>query len=141
MVRPLLILAALASLATVASAQEPAMSDTVRYTIGWENPASQLYRVTVTASARGEPVVFSLPAWRPGRYILQNYAANVQGVHASDEAGNPLPAEWIDLDSWRVDPGTARSVTLAYEYYARTFDAGSSTLRRWLRCRTVFWRA
>ena len=129
MSRSILILAALTSLAAhTATAQEPAMSDSVRYTIGWSNPASQLYEVTVTARAAGEPIVFSLPAWRPGRYIVQNYAANVQRVRASDEQGNPLPAEWIDLDSWRVEPGSASSVTLAYEYYARTFDAGSSTL-------------
>ena len=104
------------------------MSDTIRYAIGWESPASQLYQVAVTAPARGEPVVFSLPAWRPGRYIVQNYAANVQNVRAVDQDGNPLPAEWIDLDSWRVEAGGAMSVTLAYEYYAHTFDAGSSTL-------------
>jgi predicted metalloprotease with PDZ domain len=122
-----LVLLALAETAS-ASAQEPAMSDAVHYTIGWDNPASQLYEISVTTSTRGEPIVFSLPAWRPGRYIVQNYAANVQNVRAVDESGNPLPAEWIDLDSWRVDPGTARSVTLEYEYYARTFDAGSSTL-------------
>lgn len=129
MSRSIVILAALTLLAARAvPAQEPAMSDSVRYTIGWSNPASQLYEVSVTASAGGEPVVFSLPAWRPGRYIVQNYAANVQQVHASDETGNPLPAEWIDLDSWRVDPGTASAVTLSYEYYAHTFDAGSSTL-------------
>jgi len=129
MSRSIMILAALAFLAAdAASAQEPEMSDGVRYTIGWSNPASQLYEVTVTARADGEPIVFSLPAWRPGRYIVQNYAANVQHVRAGDERGNPLPAEWIDLDSWRVEPGAASSVTLAYEYYAHTFDAGSSTL-------------
>ncbi len=129
MSRTVTILAALTSLAAnTVSAQEPAMSDSIRYTIGWSNPASQLYEVTVTARAAGQPIVFSLPAWRPGRYIVQNYAANVQRVRASDEQGNPLPAEWIDLDSWRVDPGTASSVTLAYEYYAHAFDAGSSTL-------------
>jgi len=123
-----LVASALLALADPVSAQAPVMSDTVRYTLGWDNPASQLYQVAVTASARGEPVVFSLPAWRPGRYILQNYAANVQNVRAFDERGNPLPAEWIDLDSWRVEPGSANAVTLRYEYYAHTFDAGSSTL-------------
>ncbi|HET6680038.1 MAG TPA: PDZ domain-containing protein, partial [Gemmatimonadaceae bacterium] len=109
-------------------AAQPAATDTVRYTIGWDNPASQLYHVTVTAAARGEPVVFSLPAWRPGRYIVQNYAANVQSVRARGAGGKTLPARWIDLDSWRVDPGTAGSVTLEFDYYAHTFDAGSSTL-------------
>ena len=128
MSRSIVILSALALFpAQAASAQEPAMSDTIRYAIGWENPASQLYQVAVTTPAGGAPV-FSLPAWRPGRYIVQNYAANVQNVHAVDQDGNPLPAEWIDLDSWRVEGGDATSVTLAYEYYAHTFDAGSSTL-------------
>jgi predicted metalloprotease with PDZ domain len=130
MTRSIVTIAALALLAPArnASAQEPVMPDTVRYTIGWDNPASQLYQVVVTTRAQGEPVVFSLPAWRPGRYILQNYAANVQNVRAVDESRSPLPTEWIDLDSWGVDPGNARSVTLEFEYYARTFDAGSSTL-------------
>ncbi|MGH7566609.1 MAG: M61 family metallopeptidase [Gemmatimonadota bacterium] len=130
MSRSIVTLAALAMLAPAetASAQETVISDAVRYTIGWDNPASQLYEIAVTASATGEPIVFSLPAWRPGRYIVQNYAANVQNVRAVDASGNPLPTEWIDLDSWRVDPGAAKSVTLEYKYYARTFDAGSSTL-------------
>ena len=110
------------------ASQANAATDTVHYRLGWTNPASQLYHVTVTATAQGDSVVFSLPAWRPGRYILQNYAANVQKVRAHDEQGRALDARWIDLDSWRVDAGNARAVTLEYEYYASTFDAGSSTL-------------
>lgn len=131
MSRSLVLLPLVAATLLLPNASAPAQearSDTVRYTLGWDNPASQNYRVSVTAGAHGEPIVFSLPAWRPGRYIVQNYAANVQDVRAFDEAGNPLPSRWIDLDSWRVDPGRARSVTLRYDYYARTFDAGSSTL-------------
>ncbi len=105
------------------------MDDTIHYRLGWDNPASQLYTVSVTASAGNEPIVFSLPAWRPGRYIVQNYAANVQAIRAHDENRRPLDAEWIDLDSWRVEPDGATKVTLEYEYYASTLDAGSSTLR------------
>ena len=70
------------------------MSETVGYTIGWITPPPQLYRITITTSARGEPLVFSLPAWRPGRYIVQNYAANVQNVRAVDEGG--IPAGRVD---------------------------------------------
>lgn len=126
-------IAALAGLAlcaaTPATAQEPGTADTIRYALSWENPGSQLYTVRVTTAAAGEPIVFSLPAWRPGRYILQNYAANVQAVRAEDEAGRLLPVAWADLDSWRVEPGDARQVTLAFETYAATHDAGSSLLR------------
>lgn len=122
--------AALAALlaASALSAQESPMSAPVRYSLGWENPASQLYTVRVTAAVLDGPVTFSLPAWRPGRYILQNYAANAQAVRAEDEAGRPLPLEWVDLDTWRVAPGDAREVTLAYEWYASTLDAGSTWL-------------
>ena len=105
------------------------MADTIDYVIGWSNPASQLYVVRVTARAEGESLVFSLPAWRPGRYILQNYAANVQNVRAEDPGGRPLSVTWADLDSWRVDPGGADRVTLVFEYYATTFDGGASVLR------------
>ena len=103
------------------------MSETVGYTIGWITPPPSCTG-SRSRRARAASRSCSPPAWRPGRYIVQNYSANVQNVRAVDEGGNPLPAEWIDLDSWRVDPGSARSVTLQYEYYARTFDAGSSTL-------------
>ncbi|MGH7572887.1 MAG: M61 family metallopeptidase [Gemmatimonadota bacterium] len=120
---------ALGGVAGPAHAQVAVTEDTIRYSIGWENPASQLYTVRVTAPADGEPVVFSMPAWRPGRYILQNYAANVQAVRAVDVNGRPLEVQRTDLDSWRVEPDGGAAVTLAYEYYATTFDAGSSTLR------------
>jgi predicted metalloprotease with PDZ domain len=112
-----------------AVAQEAAMADTIDYVLGWSEPTSQLYVVRATALARGAPVVFSLPAWRPGRYILQNYAANVQTVRAEDETGRALAVEWVDLDSWRIDPAGSARVSLVYEYYAATFDAGSSLLR------------
>lgn len=127
--RTILPLAALAIFAGPAAAsRETAMPDTIRYRLSWKNPASQLYTVEATASAADDPIVFSLPAWRPGRYILQNYAANVQAVRARDAEGRPLDVEWIDLDSWRVEPDGADEVTLAYEWYAATFDAGSSLL-------------
>ncbi len=113
----------------VRAATRAAAPDTIRYELSWENPASQLYTVRTTAAASGQPLQFSLPAWRPGRYILQNYASNVQAVRARDERGDSLPVTWVDLDSWKVEPGRAKRVTLAYEFYARTFDAGSSTLR------------
>ena len=112
-----------------ARAQVAVMDDTVRYSIGWENPASQQYTVRVTTPAGDGPVLFSLPAWRPGRYILQNYAVNVQSVRAADATGRSLEFHRTDLDTWAVEPDGAETVTLAFEYYAAEFDAGSSTLR------------
>jgi predicted metalloprotease with PDZ domain len=125
---PILVLAGLL-VAGAARAQVAVTDDTIRYSIGWDDPASQLYTVRVTATANGEPVAFSIPAWRPGRYILQNYASNVQAARAEGPDGSPLEMERVDLDTWRVEPDGADAVTLIYDYYATTFDAGSSTLR------------
>ena len=129
MLRISIVALAVLLVAGAARAQVAVTDDTIRYSIGWDDPASQLYTVRVTATANGEPVAFSLPAWRPGRYILQNYASNVQAVRAEGPNGVPVEVERVDLDTWRVEPDGAGAVTLAYDYYATTFDGGSSTLR------------
>ena len=63
------------------------------------------------------------PAWRPGRYLIQNYAANVREWSAGDAR------VWKDgLTSWRVEARAGEEVTFRYRYYAGVLDAGSSFL-------------
>jgi predicted metalloprotease with PDZ domain len=68
---------------------------------------------------------FHLPAWRPGRYELGNFARNLQGWSAQNETGETLPWQKTCKDCWEVGARGARLVTIRYTYFAFELDAGS----------------
>jgi len=105
----------------------PARS-TVLYELVPQAPNSHLITVTLRYAAP-EPVKYldvALPAWRPGRYQIQNYARNVRDFRATDQAGRPLAWEKLDKSTWRIQCSAAREVRISYAYYANTLDAGST---------------
>ncbi|OYT71774.1 MAG: hypothetical protein CFK52_07190 [Chloracidobacterium sp. CP2_5A] len=100
----------------------------IEYALAPQAPNSHLITVTIRY-APPEPVKridFALPAWRPGRYQIQNYARNVRDFTASDQAGQPLRWEKTDKSTWRVERGAAKEVRASYAYYANALDAGST---------------
>ncbi|MBC7568311.1 MAG: M61 family metallopeptidase [Spirosoma sp.] len=76
-------------------------------------------------------VDLQLPAWRPGRYELQNFAKNIQRFTVVDAQGNTLPFRKISKDCWRVQTNGATELTARYNYYGllpieARLNAGSS---------------
>lgn len=69
-----------------------------------------------------------IPAWRPGRYQLTNYAQNIRGFAAIDQQGNPLSHEKISRNCWQVTAKSVTTVNINYQYYAYQLDAGGSVL-------------
>lgn len=100
------------------------------YCLTWLAPNTHTYVVEASVSPETDSSTrFSLPAWRPGRYILQDYAAAVSQVKAFDENERPLSVAKIDKDTWRVShAASVGRVTLVYHAYANNPDAGSSLL-------------
>lgn len=93
------------------------------YLLSWSTPAERLFDVTIRFRAPADTPRLLLPAWRPGRYLVQNYAANVR-----EWSAGVLPV-WKDgKTSWRVGASAADEVTFRYRYYAGVLDAGSSFL-------------
>ncbi|WP_338874601.1 M61 family peptidase [Spirosoma sp. SC4-14] len=76
-------------------------------------------------------VELQLPAWRPGRYELQQFAKNIQRFEVVDEQGRVLPFRKITKDRWRVQTNGASSLIARYNYYSivptpNLLNAGSS---------------
>ncbi|MCS6822654.1 MAG: PDZ domain-containing protein [Cytophagaceae bacterium] len=71
-----------------------------------------------------DKLFLQLPAWRPGRYELQNYAANIYSVAAFDEYYSPLVVEKTSRNNWVVKKGNRKKVYIEYQYYAAHMDAG-----------------
>ncbi len=120
---PVLCACILGTFCTVASAQS------YNYTLSWTHAGSHLYQVSLkTAPLTGAASDFQVPAWRPGRYYIQDYAAGVSGFEAMDASGKPLSWSKVDNDTWRVaNPGSGE-IEVRYRFYANTMDAGSSVL-------------
>lgn len=93
------------------------------YLLSWGSPAERLFDVTIRFRSPVDTPRLLLPAWRPGRYLIQNYAANVREWSAGD------PSVWKDgKTSWRIDARAGEEVAFRYRYYAGVLDAGSSFL-------------
>ncbi|HEU4889542.1 MAG TPA: PDZ domain-containing protein [Thermoanaerobaculia bacterium] len=95
----------------------------VRYLLSWGTPAERLFDIDLRFIAPTDTPRLLLPSWRPGRYLIQNYAANVREWSAGESR------IWKDgLTSWRVDARAGEEITVRYRYYAGVLDAGSSFL-------------
>jgi predicted metalloprotease with PDZ domain len=77
-----------------------------------------------------DELLIQLPAWRPGRYELGNFAKNIQKWAAFNKEGKPLKFEKITKDCWKVETEGATDITIKYNYYANELNAGSTFLNQ-----------
>ncbi|MBA2565952.1 MAG: M61 family metallopeptidase [Gemmatimonadetes bacterium] len=129
-----LLRAALVAILVVASARARAQESQAvnEYTLGWTDPHAHLYDVTLAFQpSAGDSADVHLPIWRPGRYVRQNYAANVQEFSARSAGGEALGFRKSGISTWRISTAGLRGgerVSVRYRYYANTLDAGASLL-------------
>jgi predicted metalloprotease with PDZ domain len=74
----------------------------------------------------------NLPAWRPGRYQLQNFAKNILNFEAFDGGNNPLEWRKTSRNIWKVENESQREVTVKYKYYSTELNAGGSFVDQYL---------
>jgi predicted metalloprotease with PDZ domain len=77
---------------------------------------------------KSEFIQFQLPAWRPGRYELGNFAKNIRSWKARDIEGRELAFIKITKDLWQVNALDCDQVIITYDYYASELNAGSTYL-------------
>ena len=99
----------------------------IRYEISWGAPNDHWLNVTMHVSGHeGETLDVRIPYWRPGRYVIQNYAKDIAGFSAAAADGRPLDSRKVDRNTWRVQTSGATDVVLSYRQYADQLDAGAS---------------
>ena len=101
----------------------------MKYHFSFQNPSRQYIDIKFSVKVAGEKSIrFQLPAWRPGRYELGNFAKNIQKWEAFDEKEQPLDHKKLSKDLWEVDCQKAKEVVIKYNYYASDLNAGSTYL-------------
>jgi predicted metalloprotease with PDZ domain len=98
------------------------------YLVSWGDPNERLFDLTIRFTAPADTPRLLLPAWRPGRYLIQNYAANVREWIALGSEDRLLRVWKEGKSSWRIEAAKGEEIRFRYRYYAGTLDAGSSFL-------------
>lgn len=72
-----------------------------------------------------DTIKLQLPAWRPGRYELGNFAKNIRKFKISDEKGASIDFRKLSKDCWEISCLNHQVIHVSYEYYANQPDAGA----------------
>lgn len=97
---------------------------TIHYNLGMSRPSSHLLEVEMSIEQLQSDLrelEFHLPVWRPGRYMVLDFAGGIQGFTTTDGKGNPLVWSKIDKSTWRVSTQGTSKVTINYLVYANEF--------------------
>jgi len=99
-----------------------------KFTFSAENHSQQYIKITAEFSTSLDETIVQLPAWRPGRYELGNFAKYVRDFKVYDANNKLLAAEKKTKDSWGVATSQTDSITVSYSFYANILNAGSTFL-------------
>jgi predicted metalloprotease with PDZ domain len=101
----------------------------MKYIFSYSDPQKHLIDIEFIANdIKDDETTIQLPAWRPGRYELGNFAKNVKQFIPQDEKGKPLPFHKVTKDCWRIDTKGTKELHIKYSYYAVELNAGSTFL-------------
>ena len=124
---------------TVSAASQTPLS-AINYRLAMSRPVSHLFEVSIEAEmAAGETadhLDFQMPKWSPGRYAVFDFAKNVQEVQAASGICPPdakckmavAPITRLDNQTWRVQLGGSRGVTLKYKVFGDDLSGTFSQL-------------
>lgn len=98
----------------------------IRYTLSVKEPSSHYIDVELNIDNIAAPQLeLQLPAWRPGRYELGNFAKNVRKLEAFDAKGKTLSYTKVNKDLWLIDTAGSDRVKVTYSYFTSEINAGS----------------
>lgn len=98
----------------------------LHYLLYQKNPASHYIYIDLTVdNITSEKTQLQLPAWRPGRYELGNFAKNIKRVDVFNEKGETVSYTKLNKDLWEIDSKNCQSLKITYSYYAAEMTAGS----------------
>jgi predicted metalloprotease with PDZ domain len=101
----------------------------VKYIVSCPQPSSHLIDIHfIIENNACDLLRVQLPAWRPGRYELGNFAKNIQRWEALDSKGKKLQAHKVTKDCWEIQTEGNTEIHIKYNYYAAQLDAGACWL-------------
>jgi predicted metalloprotease with PDZ domain len=89
----------------------------LRYRVELAQPERHLAQIELAFAAESDTVDVTMPAWCPGSYLIRDYARFVRDLTARGDDGRPRRVTKLDKQTWRIERGGARELTVRYELY------------------------
>lgn len=111
------------------SAGRALAAESIHYRLAMPQPSNHFFVVSIAVDHVNTPFLdFQMPAWSPGRYVIYDFAHNVQEFRARGDQEAPLNFEKIDKQTWRVTTGGSRRVMIEYKVFANMLSGTFSQL-------------
>lgn len=90
----------------------------INYTISFSKPFTHYCEVEISVNnIKQDSVIFSMPVWTPGSYLVREFARNIESVIAENSIGKKLNIQKINKNSWEVNSESESEVKLKYRVY------------------------
>lgn len=100
----------------------------MKYQFKIQNPNQQYVQIEIHGVASKDNPAMQLPAWRPGRYELANFAKNIKSFKVFNDQGKPVAFHKTSKDCWQLNLKKDAVFKIKYSYYADQLNAGSTYL-------------
>ena len=101
----------------------------MKYAVSYKDPHKHFIDIELFIEDIHQDLIeLQLPAWRPGRYELSNFAKNIQRFEAFNEKGNPIKFKKTSREKWEIETHGSNKISVKYNYYAAQMDAGGCWL-------------
>jgi predicted metalloprotease with PDZ domain len=98
----------------------------VKFTFSVPQPNTQYIHIVAEIPVSSNVTLVHLPAWRPGRYELANFAKNIRNFKISTTDHKSLVFKKVNKDTWEVKSDNCESIVVSYNFYASELNAGST---------------
>lgn len=101
----------------------------ILYSLFFEKPYTHYCEVEINLkNLNQDSVIFAMPVWTPGSYLVREFSKNVEGVTAQNSRSEKLHIEKINKNSWEVDTKEQTEVTLKYKVYCNDLTVRTSAV-------------
>lgn len=101
----------------------------INYRVTFEKPFTHYCEVEISiVNIKQDSVIFSLPVWTPGSYLIREFARNVDRVIATGVDGKELLTEKINKNSWKVDTAGQGQISFSYRVYCNELTVRTSEI-------------
>lgn len=100
----------------------------MKFTFDIQDPQRQYVQITAEIKVTKSETTLFLPAWRPGRYELGDFAKNINYFRVLDGNGTALKFDKQNKNTWLIQTEGVDKIVVKYSYYATELNAGSTYL-------------